>query len=947
MLSSSAAHGLGPLDEGVPRGARSVASFYDHVYIGTDDGRVCLVVAGAQQQAHLVAAGKPVVQLLALGEIGLVLALCNGAVESIDAQRMRPRPAAKLPIKNEVLGIVLNETPVPDFSVCAFSSHKAHLFRWAGDAYEPWKVINIPSPPLDAAWALHKLCVAMEDQITLLDIPSGRALKVHDNGRFLMIVDGLGIVINASGQPSGSTIVWSSPPLQTVCTLDFAVSVHDDGRRIQVHSTDPRGNLAESTTIDFPVVALVAPAPWNAFATRPSPSNDASHGNADANDQEPALEDLTAGGGVSMLTPSAVFNLGTISLRERMEQLFDEDDIAAAFRVYTERVLDPFDETRRTQNTDHTRVVERRLARQLSIGAQALQNPDAQAAHEDLVANFHLEAGVAMLRKARFAKAMQHFAYAKLDLREIIAHVPHLCPPHLDTYEPKRLRIPASDHATSSSSASSSLLHFARSTPSENDQENLHLALKAHLSAQREKALYTDPAIAAFVDFALFRLYLDPPHQDGDRDALHALCASTNNALEVDTCAQVLLDKHRYHAAALLYGNSAAQRREALQIWADLGAGQLNEAGVDGVQETITFLRAHQDPANLVWAFSPWVLEKDPEHAITIFTEAVPSEKNNLAPETVLDHLAKFDKSPRARLRLRYLDHLTRTVVGEQSRAFDLRAAEEYLRVLENCPAALREQVRTDFAAFIDRPETLTSRVEEPGAGHESTFEADLAARYIDNASIPDISLLPEKAALYAKCGWHNQALAILVKDLHDPEAAEAYCLRHLERILAKEKHEESSDELSRQPSSLQTQDKAQDNPFLELVCLYFEPALAEQHRADSLAILEKYGRFIDPSLVMSKLPADMRLSDLQTYLSVVFRANVQRLSHLRVEKNLRVAQNIKTLYHTTRTQRRNFGITSDTLCRVCNKQILTDPFAVDPSLRTVAHEACLAAIEN
>lgn len=1086
MLSTTAARGLGPQDGGVPPEARCLASFYDQIYIGTDDGRVCLIFNG-QQQSYTIPGGKPIVQLLALGEIGLLLALSNGIVESIDAQRLCQRPNAKPSVRGEVLGLVQNESAVPNFSICVFTSHKAHLFRWAGEKYEPWKVLNIPSPALDAAWSLHKICVALEDQIMLIDVPSGRMLKVHEfpndrrrkrrsgfgfaatgaatnssgmatsspggvgnlgasvaepssgniltaspgtpgrpkrfsgtismtpnyahlirgsnvsalsQGRFLMIVDGLGIVIDSSGQPSGSTIVWSTPPLRTVCTLDFAVSLHDDGRQIQVHSTDPQGLVSEFSVLETPAIALVAPAPWNAQATQSAAGQD-----IETDASEPILENLTAGGGVFLLTSNAVLNLGTVSLRRRMEEFFDMDDVSGAFRIYSERVLNPIEEAHKGSSRAHTQTTLRRLARQISthdtLLPDLINSPD-HSTHSDLIAHFHLEAALAMLRRGRFAKAFQQFGFAKLDLRELIAQFPGLQPPYVEKYNPKRLRRTNFDISSSQDDLDDEDIHaypmlLRVENRTENTKDELLTTFKEYLKSQRSKGI-ADSEIAAFVDFALFRLFVDPPHSEGDVQALHKLCASPNS-LEVDTCAHALLDKEQYHAAALLLGSSSSHRREALEIWADIGKGKYAESGIDGVAETINFLRAHHEDPQLVWSFAPWVLERDPESAVQIFTEPTQNSQGNLDPETVLDQLCKYDTSPRSRLCLTYLQKLSADESMDPSaRAFDLQTAQEFIRVLEKCPASLREENRENFFDFIDRPETLTLRVEEPGTHHRTTFQADLIARQLEQQQNDlNDAMLPERVELYSKCGWHNTALAVLIKDLDDPKAAEAYCVKHYARqqlwfqLQQQQEREQdnaasilnvpeprqqglksttmadfalSSSPISRTPSPIRgastsspgskmlasnqhLQPGKASNPFLELVCLYFEPELASKYRAESLSILEKYGSVIDPGLVTSKLPADMRLSDLQGYLAVIFRANVQKLSQLRVEKNLCVAQNIKTLYQLSRRQKRNFSITQDTQCRICAKKILTEPFAVDPNLRSVVHQACLGLAET
>jgi len=238
------------------------------------------------------------------------------------------------------------------------------------------------------------------------------------------------------------------------------------------------------------------------------------------------------------------------------------------------------------------------------------------------------------------------------------------------------------------------------------------------------------------------------------------------------------------------------------------------------------------------------------------------------------------------------------------------------------------ENVHAQFKDFVQLPDSLGGKSETSGGA----YVAELVIRRIDQSPIAE-KLTYEKVDLFLKCGWHTKALDILVNQFGDTEAAERYCLNACKGL------EES-------PGIPNDEDDPNDgkrtNPFLDLLCIYLAPENASKFRDASMQILERHGHRIDPTNVISKLPADIPLKDLQMYLSIIFPKNAGELSHLRIERNLCVAHNIKVRNQLMKKHKRNISITSDTRCQACNKPILTSAFALDPSQQYVLHYSCL-----
>ena len=97
--------------------------------------------------------------------------------------------------------------------------------------------------------------------------------------------------------------------------------------------------------------------------------------------------------------------------------------------------------------------------------------------------------------------------------------------------------------------------------------------------------------------------------------------ASSPNKVHMEDARVFLLDHKLYHVLALLY-RSNGQARKALEVWRMLGEGRYVEGDLNGVPETVDFLSKVEtdDQQELVYTFAAWVLRKDYEQGMRIFT---------------------------------------------------------------------------------------------------------------------------------------------------------------------------------------------------------------------------------------------------------------------------------------------------------------------------------------
>ena len=77
--------------------------------------------------------------------------------------------------------------------------------------------------------------------------------------------------------------------------------------------------------------------------------------------------------------------------------------------------------------------------------------------------------------------------------------------------------------------------------------------------------------------------------------------AEAPNQVDLFEAKEFLMHHRLYHVLALLY-KGRGNGRQALELWARMGSGELTETGYDGVRPTVDFL-AHHDDEELVCGY--------------------------------------------------------------------------------------------------------------------------------------------------------------------------------------------------------------------------------------------------------------------------------------------------------------------------------------------------------
>jgi len=172
--------------------------------------------------------------------------------------------------------------------------------------------------------------------------------------------------------------------------------------------------------------------------------------------------------------------------------------------------------------------------------------------------------------------------------------------------------------------------------------------------------------------------------------------------------------------------------------------------------------------------------------------------------------------------------------------------------------------------------------------------------------------LVPARVSLLSRLERQGEALALLVREGGDPEAARRYC--------------------DAQPEGQRAELR------LCLLDLYLggEPRRVEA----AVALLRDYGAAVAPEAVLARMPPDAPISQLAPVAEALLGRSSQRRREAQMLRAMEKARSVQL--HATMLSRRagRTVITPETLCSVCSSRIGTADFAAAPG-GEVWHVAC------
>ncbi|CAG9762236.1 unnamed protein product [Ceutorhynchus assimilis] len=393
------------------------------------------------------------------------------------------------------------------------------------------------------------------------------------------------------------------------------------------------------------------------------------------------------------------------------------------------------------------------------------------------------------------------------------------------------------------------------------------------------------------IDTTLVKCYLQT------KDAMVAPILRQNYCHLVET-EKILKKMNKYNDLIILY-QTKGQHRKALELLQT--EKSLEE---DSIKKTIKYLqKLGSENMGLVLEFSEWVLNKEPEKGLKIFTEDL-VEVENLPRPRILDTLLKDHQN----LAIPYLEHIIHNW-KDQNPFFHNALIHQYReKILKDGPAN-SEHTRKKLLTFLEKSTLYTA---------ENILK-----------DFPTGSLLEERALILGRLGKHDQAIALYVRALGDVKKAENYCS--------------------------QMYDTGNKNVYVSLISLVLlpdsypltlpgvtlSPKTAQPDLELALRLLEDNASKINPVEMLAALPDELPVSRIHKFLSVALQKVLQERRKMQLLKGLLYAEHLQCQEIKLALQRQHVVITELNVCPVCKKRFSNQAALIRYPNGDVVHYAC------
>lgn len=729
-----------------------------------------------------------------------------------------------------------------NYKLCVATRRKLHLFKYVGQ-FLPDKQLVIPDTAVAMVWSGHHICVGYKREYLLLHDDTGETKDIFPLDRQTPLIKLL---------PSTNELLLRLEKIGVIMGFDIIAS------RPQVQwSYTP---LAVGHSFPY-VIALLKKTieVHNLYDTSSCVQTIPLQGGK-------AIADN--GHRVFVATASRIYTLEPIPYEQQIKQL-----------VQNKRVEDAIDLLQRQEDLD-----------------------DEEKLHK--TGTIHIQAGFVYFHDLDFTQSMRHFNQCEIDPREILAWFPlflpsdyHFRPQYFYPREDIESLVGLKLREREQNEPATMQRYMAEAK--ECVMKYLENIRQPHVvntleADERQEAQELQEAI----DTVLLKMYADlsSPKLDEFADSL--------NHCVLHDCDQFLVAHKRYNAMALLF-KQRHQDIKALDMWSKLGSEDVFDSGHDGVKETVAFLSGHSNHV-LVMQYSRWVLQKEPDAGLKIFTTT--SRHPTIPPDEVLDHLRSY-KDILSQQYLEHLVHVECTVVEK----YHTQLAMRYLEILLSAnPVASSSQ------------------------SHELSQTKQTLLKFLEDSAYYDVSALlsrtqatdmfEERVVLFKKAKQHYQALRILVYNLKNTEKAEAYC----------------HDAADADECGVTQQTVA--SLLLILLKVYLSPPSGSKKMLDrALKLLEERAKELDPVEVLKELPANMPIKQLRGFLDQAIPHHVHRVRHGGIVKSLATMESMQVHQQLIKEKSRRVVITDDRICPVagCRRKIGSAAFGVLPNSK-VTHYMCL-----
>lgn len=464
-----------------------------------------------------------------------------------------------------------------------------------------------------------------------------------------------------------------------------------------------------------------------------------------------------------------------------------------------------------------------------------------------------------------------------------------------------------------------------------------------YLKASRNKDLA--PLMKEGVDTLLMYLY----RVLGLTDEMEHL-ASSENSCVVEELEALLEESGHLRTLAFLYASKGLQQR-ALDIWRIIaqrnltiplqGSSVMRKRGKESSGLTHDQLAAAVEAARLLEESSDhklvlehltWIIEMDQDLVVNVLTSS--KRSSPLPPDEVfssvdanaidvhqryLQWLIEDQGSEDVRFHTLYALLLAKAAIdGTESISEDATSHEEAAEITAGCVLNEKNKFSKDHS-------DIDEEVQETDEQNDKQFICRsirerlqaflLSSDKYDAEAVLELvkasELWPEQAILYRKLGEETLVLQILALKLEDSEAAEQYCA-----------------ELGR------------PDAYMQLLDMYLEPGDGKEpmYKA-AVRLLHCHGESLDPLQVLEALSPDMPLQLASETLSRMLRARVHHLRQGQIVHCLCRAVNLDARLSRFEERSRQVQINDESLCDCCHSRLGTKLFAMYPNDSVVCYK--------
>nr|CAG4642300.1 EOG090X0131 [Evadne anonyx] len=848
-----------PILEKLPLQIDSIASYDDHLLVGTRQGHLLMysVLQGnntesslsSRCEVHLLRsnkyfAKKPIQQLAVVPEHQILISLSDSIISVHDLTifnfptitsitKSRGATYFCLDVKRETS--LTGEIAVA-VRLCVVVKRKLQLFYWKNrDFREFGPDLSVPDVPRTVGWCKETLCLGFKSEYCLLKLDGSEQRELFPTGKqpeplvcalqgdkFALGRDDQTVLVDIDGNPSAkcTLLTWSETPMYLVEDSPYMVGVLPSC--VEVRATEPPRVVVQR--LELPRARLLSPV-------------------------------ISKRGRIYVASLSHIWCLHLVPVHQQLPRLLEDKHFQLAIELAN---MSDEPEDIRTQQVQHI---------------QSLFAFD-------------------LFKKNSFDESLQLFLKLNSDPSYVIGLFPDLLPMDFR----KQLEYPETIPSLQGRELEQAVLALIKYlTEVRNGLMNQNMKNTGNsgsiMDVSNVKA--SRRQLLQIVDTTLLKCYLLT------NDALVAsLLRLRDNHCHLEESERAL-KRHHKHAELIILYQTRGLHRKALELLKkhansteDFGSPLANH------DRTVQYLQhLGSEQIDLIFDFASWVIVGFPEDGLKIFTEDL-NEVEELPRAKVYDFLFKNHRP----LSLPYLEHIVYEWHDTNAlfhNALAVHYKDKILRLSKKVSDSLidpnlhREcqEIKKKLRAFLESskhcsPETVL-------------------------VQFPYDCLFEERAILLGNLGRHEQALSIYINILDDISAAVNYC------NLCYQSQSSSSKQvyyyllkLLLQPSEAST-----------IPGLAYPPSERKSDVKTALEILDRFPARIDPIQTLQILPQGTPLCQLQRFLQRSMESCASDRRELQLLRGLLYAEHLQVHEQRIEYQNQKVVVTESNICHVCKKR--------------------------